>query len=260
MKDNIQKACKEYEQKLLDAARYSGNKEPGKLIFSASSLGNTQLQNYLKFKYGSKDDKEFGANTFGSIYQLGVDKAFEHDPQYHNALRLKWKLSNGWIISGEMDQVDDVNKVIFDNKVTTTTTIGKVYKERLVHHYALQMAVYKWLLYKNFEKKYDTVLPMVDKSYSHFRENKYDQLTFVEVDTYSFEEIEQKLIDTTNELQNNIDLEIEPAQCSQKDLWFYKPKGATKAKPMRCLKYCDQSNNCPYFDSDHYDMNELMNL
>jgi len=49
---NMKLNWKEFvEQALLNGTKYKGNKEKEKKIFSASMLGNTVLQNYLKYKY-----------------------------------------------------------------------------------------------------------------------------------------------------------------------------------------------------------------
>ncbi len=156
-----------------------------------------------------------------------------------------------------MDQFCNEYEVIFDNKVTTATAIGKVPTEGKDHGYALQMGVYRWLMFKKKGKIFPTVLPMVDKGYSYFKVNKTEQQNFIEVDTYSPEEIEDKLIEATNELQHYIDLDITPDKCS--NVWFMKRKGEP-AKPMRCIYYCDQSDNCPYYYKEHHEINKLMDL
>ena len=263
MDQKTRKACDKYEAMLLKAAEYSGNKEPGQKKFSASMLGNDVLQNFLKFKYGSQDGNKFEANTLGSIYQLGVDEACEihnakdENYKYVSAQRLKQTLSNGWEVSGEMDQFCKEFEVIFDNKVTTATAIGKVPTEGKEHGYALQMGVYKWLMFKEYGKLYPAVLPMVDKGYSYFKTNKTNQLNFVEVDTYSPEEIETKLLEATNELQHYIDLDITPERCH--NVWPMKRKGEAM-KPMRCIHYCDNSMYCPHYSSGYHDINDLMDL
>ena len=251
MKKSVKVGTEEYEQMLLHAAKYTGNQEKEKKIFSASMLGNDPLQNFLKFKHGGRDSIQFEANTFGSIYQLGVDSAaemwnnFKNETQYENAKRIKVEIENGWIVSGEIDQLDHKNKIIFDNKVTTATTIAKIKKEGPSHQYALQLGVYKYLLEKEAEKtgsekiEYSTVLPVVDKGFSYFKQNKNSQLTFVEVSTYSTDEIEKMILEKTNELDMYIDLGTEPGRCT--NLFPY------KGKPMRCIHYCDFAKHCKHF-------------
>jgi hypothetical protein len=267
--NSVEKAIKEYEEMLLKASEYSGNREPGKKIFSASMLGGEHLQNYLKYKYGSEKSKQFEANTFGSIYQLGVDAAVDkitkHKVKYTSAKRIKIELPNGWIVSGEMDQIDWENKVIFDNKVTTDTTITKIKSEGVNHSYALQMGVYKWLLHKeallNNEEaiEFASVLPVVDKKFSYFKDNKYNQLTFIEVDTYSIEDIEKLLIKKTDELDKYIELDQAPEKCKQ--LFPYKPRKSNIVRPMRCIYYCDVAKHCPYYKTENpQTINTLLGL
>ena len=97
---------------------------------------------------------------------------------------------------------------------------------------------------------------MVDKTYSYFKANKNDQLTFINVNTHSLEDIEQLLLDKTNELQHFIDLDVAPNQCS--NLFPYKRKGGT-TRMMRCIYYCDQNRNCPYYYEGN-DINKLLDL
>ena len=245
------------EQTLLNATRYSGNTEPGVKQFLASMLGNDLLANYLKFKYGSKPEKEFTAATFGSVFHLGAELVFKDILDVDVESSMKIKLSNGWTISGSVDLILHQFNQIIDWKTTTATAISKVHSEGKDGNYPLQMAVYKYLLFKTEGKLYNTSLGMIDKSFSYFKTNKNDQLTFVEVDTYSPEEIEQKLLDATNELQHYIDLDIMPDQCA--NLWFMKRKGQP-AVAMKCKFYCDQSSNCPHYNSDYHDTNALMDL
>jgi len=256
MTEQNKKACREYEQMILNATKYTGNQEPDVKIFSASMLGNEPLQNYLKFKYGGKENIQFEATTFGSVYQLGIDTAVEKNTdkiKYTSAKRIKIELPNGWIVSGEMDQIDWENEVIFDNKVTTSTTIDKIKSEGKNHQYALQMGVYKWLLKKDAIQKeeepinFSTVLPIVDKNFSYFKKNKYNQLTFVEVETFTTDEIEQLLIEKTNELDEYINANEEPPKC--KEVWPYGRKGEAR-KPMRCIYYCDFAEHCKYYNSN----------
>lgn len=270
MKD-IKNAMQEYENMLLDSTKYTGNLEPEKKIFSASMLGDDILQNFYKFKYGGKNSIQFEANTFGSIYQLGVDSAVDrystknNNSKYISALRLQFNLPDTeWIISGEMDQIDTENRVIFDNKVTTTTTISKIKSEGKNHQYALQMAVYKWLLYQHNKnhgieapQEYEAVLAVVDKKFSYFTTKKMNQLTFMRVNTYSIEETEQLLQERIKNLNEFIDLNQEPGQCQ--NLFWYQTKGQAK-KPMRCIHYCDYATKCKYFNDEKHKLNMLLDL
>lgn len=259
---NIQQSINDYEKMLLNATQYSGNSKAGTKKYSASMLGNNVLQNYLKIMNGSTDKPKFGANSIGSLYQLGVDEATrrwnELEPgRYEFAKRLEYTLPNGWVISGEMDQIDMELKVIFDNKVSTATTISKIRSEGKTHGYALQLAVYKWLMWKEYGELYQTALPVVDKGHSFFKTNKNECLENIEVFTYEPEDIELMLIEKTDELQTFVDLGQEPEMCT--DLWIMARKGSAP-KRMKCLYYCDQNKNCKHYNVDYNAVNTLLDL
>ena len=244
------------EQVLLDATKYSGNQDSKKKIFSASMLGNDPLQNYLKYMHGGKDGTKFEANSFGSVFHLGAEVAFKDIESADVEKSMSVELSNGWIISGSVDLILNEHKTIIDWKTTTATAIAKSRTEGKHGGYGLQLGVYRYLLWKTENKLYNTALGMIDKGYSYFKANKNEQLEFVDIETHEPEEIEQLLLDATNELQQYIDLEQPPSQC--KELWFFGRKGQTKV-PMRCVHYCDQKNNCPYY-SDKHELNRILDL
>ncbi len=242
MTELTKQGCQFIEDTLCKAAAYSGNQKSHKKEISASQLGNDDLQLYLKYMNGGKDSTKFEANTAGSIYHLGAEAAFENVSDTQTELSMRYELSNGWIVTGTVDLILHMFKIIADHKLTTGTSISSTVKEGRNSSYALQMGVYKLLLKKNHDlDDYTAILPMVDKSFSYFKKNKYDQLTFVEVETHSLEDIEQMLIDKTNKLQEYIDLGLEPPEC--KNLFWYAPKGQAR-KTMRCIYYCDQRENC----------------
>lgn len=256
MKESMRKGFQQYEQMLLDATRYTGNSQAGVHRFSASMLGDDLLQNYYKYMYGSKESKQFEANTFGSLYQLGVDKACEKNDQYLSGPRYSFTLDNGWEISGEIDQMDMINKIIFDNKVTTMTTIKKIRKEGKWHQYALQLGVYKWLLSKITKDEWMTALPVVDKGFSYFNDKSLNQIEYIEIETFEPDEIEKMLYERTNLLDEHIEAEEVPGECA--NLFFFKNKSG-KTKKMRCIHYCDYSANCEYYN-DRQQLNDMLGL
>ena len=245
------------EKILCEAAGYSGNMDSGKKEISASQLGNDTLQLFLKYKYGSKDVTKFEANTFGSIFHMGAELAFKDIPNVDTEHSMRHELSNGWTVTGSVDLILHDYELIVDHKTTTSTAIIKNQSETANGDYQLQLGVYRYLLWKTQNKLYNTSLSMVDKTYSYFKANKNDQLTFINVETHTVEDIEQLLLDKTNELQHYIDLDIAPDRCS--NVFPYKRKGAA-TKPMRCIYYCDNNNNCPHYSSDYHDTNKLMDL
>ncbi len=234
--------CQFIEDTLVNAAKYSGNQESRKKQISASQLGNDDLQIYLKYMHGGSDSTQFEANTFGSIYHLGAETAFAKLGETETEVSLSHMLSNGWLVTGTVDLMLHIYKILADHKTTTSTSIASTVKDGKHSGYGLQMAVYQWLLWKERGLEgYTAVLPMVDKSFSYFKKNKYNQLTFIEIDTHSLEETEALLLEKTNKLQEYINLGQEPGECA--NLFWFGPKG-TRKKRMRCIHYCDQSANC----------------
>ena len=249
MTDLTKEGCQFIEDTLVAAAKYSGNQESHKKQLSASQLGNDDLQVYLKYMHGGKDSTQFEANTFGSIYHLGAEQAFNRILDVETELPLQYMLSNGWLITGTVDLVLNKFKILADHKTTTSTSIASTIKDGKNSGHGLQMGVYKWLLFKNRQvSDYSAILPMVDKGFSYFKSNKYNQLAFVEIDTHSLEDTELLLLEKTNKLQEYIDLEVEPGECA--NLFWYAPRGQKK-KRMKCLHYCDQVDNCKYFQKDY---------
>lgn len=242
MEHNIDQWKLDYEAMLLRASGYSGNKAPGSKTISASSLTNDMLQLYLDFKFGKQSDTKFEASNLGSMYQLGIDFACQNNPQYISANRLTYELSNGWTLTGEIDQIDMKNKVIIDNKLSTQTALKKVMTEGQSHNYAIQLGAYKFLAHKQYNDHFTGALAFVDKSASYFKPTTGDTMNYLNVDTCSYEEIESLAISKTDELQQYLDNDIVPEKCS--DLFPFKSKGYTR--PMRCIYYCSYNQVCPY--------------
>jgi len=262
---NLKLNWKEFvEQTLLNGTKYKGNKEKEKKIFSASMLGNTILQNYLKYKYGSPEQIQFGQNTAGSVFHVGAENIFLDktnlpldidviiEPDY------KVILSNGWIISGKPDLVIPYFNIIVDWKNTTATIFEKLRLEGMNHQYALQLAVYQFLYYRLNNVLPKAALAVIDKSHSFYKATTTTNvLELKEIFTYDIDTIEEKLIETINTLQTFIDLDQFPEECTAQEKWFYKTKTITK--PMRCIYYCDQNINCPYY-SDFSTKRNLLDI
>lgn len=252
---------KDYKQALVDAAAYSGTREAKQRVFSASSLGSTVLQNYYRYQFGVIKDHEFGQNTLGSIFQLGVDAIFKGSEQYINSMRAKHTLDNGWVISGEIDQLDMKNRVIIDNKTTKTYKIKMLKKQNKDDDYMLQLAVYRWLLWKNGEgKDWKTVLACVDKQggYDSRTLDPIPSLEMLEVETYTVEEIEAMLISKTDELDQWIELGSEPEVCP--DRWTRRLKTGVTVD-TKCKLWCSYKDLCKYYDpylGDKADVSRLM--
>jgi hypothetical protein len=248
---------KDYTKMLLDATGYSGNKEPGKKKISSSSLTSNTLELYLDYKFGKKEDEKFEASNMGSMFQLGIDKACEGSKQYISAERIDYELSNGWTLSGEIDQRDIINKVIIDNKLSTATALKKVKSENLRHNYAVQLGAYKFLIWKKYnDDEYIGALAFNDKTASYFKPTSGPTLNLLEVPTYDFETIEAMAVERTNELQWYIDNKEEPPVCE--DRFPYKSKGGTIN--MKCRYYCNFNEHCKHYNEYSNDRKSLLAL
>lgn len=249
-----EQAAQDYTNLLVSASAYSGESRAQQKVFSASMLGNDMLQNYLSWKYGKSEKSKYGANTTGSIYQLGCDSAIDKFnaaadgsddkvllltglPRYVSALRIQRTLSNGWTISGEMDQVDHKLKVIIDNKVVSGLAFKEIMKNDIDHQYNLQLSTYQWLL-EPTHGRYEAMLSIVNKAGAAIRNDQYATL---HLNTHSSEDIEAAFIAETDALSFYIDNDMTPERC---DIFKY---GKVKDRPARCMLYCDHNHHCPHY-------------
>lgn len=237
----------------LNATRYSGTREPGDKVISASSLGKEPYYLLLEFKHGKKDEQaEYGANTTGSIYQLGIDSILKDNPRYWVAKRLKHDLGNGWVCSGELDIYDTEEKIIIDDKVLAGMSYEKTLLDDIDSDYNLQQASYKMLLL--YEEGIDgvrTALHCVNKAGSATKNNIYKNF---EVTVHEPEVIKQMMIDKTNELQHYIDTDTLPPIC---DIFKF---GKTNGVANRCKLYCDYNHVCPNYNAhSHHTTNLTLN-
>jgi len=243
-----EQAAQDYTNLLVSASAYSGESRAQQKVFSASMLGNDMLQNYLSWKYGKSDKSKYGANTTGSIYQLGCDSAVtknkdiigsfdQAEPRYQSALRIQRTLSNGWTVSGEMDQVDHKLKVIIDNKMVSGIAFKEIMKNDIDHQYNLQLSTYQWLL-EPTHGRYEAMLSIVNKAGAAIRNDQYATL---HLNTHSSEDIEAAFIAETDALSFYIDNDMIPERC---DIFKY---GKTKDIPNRCALYCDHNHHCPHY-------------
>jgi hypothetical protein len=245
-------AAEDYTNLLINMTQYSGNTTAQQKIFSVSSLGGEPLQNFLSWKYGKSDKIKYGANTIGTIYQLGADSAVQkfldldstdlmpdNSSRYQSAYRIARLLPNGWTVSGEMDHLDHKLKCIIDNKVISGSAYKEIMKNSPDHSYNLQLAGYKWLLEPQYGH-YEAILSIVNKGGAAIRNDIY---TTLHLDTHPTNIIEAAFIAETDVLQFYIDNDMNPPQC---DIFKY---GKTKDIPNRCALYCDHNHHCPYYST-----------
>ena len=148
----MKKWAKNYEELILKSTEYSGSREPNAKILSASSINKENYYLMNQYNFEKKKQDSFGANTIGSIYQLGIDAAIQkHDKEgrYEFGRRMSLQLNNGWVISGELDVFDKVENVIIDNKVVSDYAMKDINKNTPDSDYNLQVATYVMLDHMN---------------------------------------------------------------------------------------------------------------
>ena len=165
----------DFEALLLLGTEYSGTAKPGDKVLSASSIGKELYYNILQVKHGKlANQKHYGANTTGSIYQLGLDALiaqYAEPGRYTTAERYKLDLGNGWIVSGEYDIIDHKYKIIIDGKVLSDSSYKKVVLNDINHDYNLQVATYNMLEFHKTGNIYSGALHIVNKGGSPSKDN-----------------------------------------------------------------------------------------
>ena len=239
-----------YEKLLLKATEYSGSKAVGQRKISASSINKEDYQLMIQYKFEKNKQEKYGANTTGSLYQLGVDKAIEMfgKDDYLYAQRLELELPNGWIISGEYDVYDKKENIVIDNKVISDYSYKDVMKNNPDSDYNLQVATYSMLMYRNNEAETPPAgaLAIVNKGGSAVKNNIH---TILELFMHDHETIYQMFLEKTNRLQHYIDTDTMPEEICDVNKY-----GLDKGVPKRCMTYCDYNSVCP-----HYNKNKSFN-
>ena len=236
----------DFNKIVLSETQYSGTRNPEDKIISASSLGK-EVQYLLMQKISGKnvEKKEIDASTLGSIHQLGLDAICEkHSDQYEYAVRLKHKLPNGWIVSGEFDILDKKNNVIIDGKLLGSSGYKNTIKNKDNPHgdYNLQVGVLSYLVHKERGIKCSGGLSVFNKGGTKAKENVY---SLIDIAILDYDEIEELLLEKTNDIdsaeKNGLD---ETEHC---DIYKF---GKFNGKPARCELYCDYKDICNTFKSN----------
>ena len=68
---------KVYEDLILKSTQHSGSREPNARVLSASSINKENYYLMNQYKFQKKEQESSGANTIGSIFQLGIDAAIQ---------------------------------------------------------------------------------------------------------------------------------------------------------------------------------------
>ena len=244
---------KVYEDLILKSTQYSGSREPNARVLSASSINKENYYLMNQYKFQKKEQESFGANTIGSIFQLGIDAAIQKNDsegRYIFGKRMEYELENGWRISGELDVMDTVENVIIDNKVISAYSYKDVMKNIPSSDYNLQVATYVML--DHISKRQEDV----DAGYAHSEPargalaiinkggsaSKNDIYTTLELNMYSPEEMMELYVLKAKELQNFIDTDTMPDEVCDTAKF-----GMEKGVPKRCTLYCDYRDVCPNY-------------
>ena len=203
-----------------------------------------------QYNFEKKKQDSFGANTIGSIYQLGIDAAIQkHDEEgrYEFGRRMSLQLDNGWTISGELDVFDKIENVIIDNKVVSDYAMKDINKNTPDSDYNLQVATYVMLDHMNKSEEdllrgkvhkipATGALAIVNKGGSAVKNNIY---TTLELNMYSPEDMLFMYQEKAKELQHYIDTSTMPEEVCDTAKF-----GMEKGVPKRCTLYCDFRDVC----------------
>ena len=252
----MQKWAEDYEKLLLKATEYTGSRQSGEKVISASSINKEPYNLLIQHLFSKKEQDSYGANTIGSIYQLGVDNAIKSlEPErYEIARRMEIVLPNGWKVSGELDVFDKQENIIIDNKVISDYSYKEVMKNNIDSDYNLQVATYIMLDHmlktedqitsgSAYKEPANGALAITNKGGSAVKNNIQ---TYLDLFTYSPEEMYNLFIEKSNQLQEMLDEYNSTGKLPDEicDTFKY---GAEKGVPKRCLYYCDYNSVCPAF-------------
>ena len=249
----MKKWAKNYEELILKSTEYSGSREPNAKVLSASSINKENYYLMNQYNFEKKKQDSFGANTIGSIFQLGIDAAIQkHDKEgrYEFGRRMTLPLDNGWTISGELDVFDKIENVIIDNKVVSDYAMKDINKNTPDSDYNLQVATYVMLDHMNkseedmlrgkvHQEPATGALAIVNKGGSAVKNNIY---TTLELNMYSPEDMIFMYQEKAKELQHYIDTNTMPEEVCDTAKF-----GMEKGVPKRCMLYCDFRDVCPNY-------------
>lgn len=219
---------------------HSGNEKH----ISASSFANETLEIWFGLN-GYEQEEKLSDATIGSLVHLGMEKIFTEE-NYKTDMRyiIEQRYSStleGMFISGSPDLIDTKEKVIYDYKTAKNYSKKMLAKEGKYHRYAIQLAIYKWLLSKQFDvTEYKPVILWIMKDSSAPK----GEPVFIEqeIEIMTLEEIEEFMIEKIK-VVSAYDKDTMPDMC--KDLWT---RNINKTLVnTKCSFYCGYKKVCPYF-------------
>ena len=234
----------ELKDKLVDAilkgTTYSGNKLAGVKNISASQLYQDDLVLWLKYKYGYDDANKIELNTLGTLAHAGLEQIFG-DLDNYSVESKHSRMLEDWSVTGSIDLIDLSTKSIVDWKVSDYKVImEKIKKEGKDSAYSLQMGFYKYLL---DDHEYKAYLGVLNRKQSYYtKDGERNVFAMHEVETHSITVMEELILEKINRLKKYIETDTTPPQCD----YLGWSRAYAKAKPIRCIKYCNVSSKCPH--------------
>jgi len=245
---------------ILDSTTYSGVKFSKSKTLSASGLNDDILPLVLKYRHGLGSQKVIEQNTLGTLLHSGLENAFNGHKDYGVEKSFKMPIGDtGWSLTGHVDLIDFDSNAIIDHKMLKTKKINEIMmmsqpKKKLEDwdDYQWQLGVYKLLAETKYGKTFESYISAFNKETSYFKKDA-DEVSFrlIPIVTPTNEEVMAKAISQVNEIKKYIDdnNDNEPSQCSN---LFFSLKYGKPARPMRCRKFCDNSNHCTYYQKFAY--------
>lgn len=254
MKDQLQKFIND---RILDYTKYVRNEDVKSI--SASQIGNDLLQNYLIALFPNEPQLSitqatFGSLTHGTMEQILRGNVFVQDNEsemnVYTEMACSAPLPNGWTVTGTVDMLLEgvTNRVIVDHKLTKVYA-GKMFNQSsMSHQYTTQLNTYSYMFSRTDQLPTSMFLNMMYKDADPLKNESAQEL--IEVPAIPNDEMEQRLVNVTNELEAAIDSGELPPKCT--NLWSRKvakgPYAGTEID-SKCEFYCSQNKICPHFTS-----------
>lgn len=203
---------------------------------SASTIGNDILQLWHEQVGTEENQYRLGDMDAGSIMHLGLEQIFKSNKDLVIEERYQKQIGK-WTISGKMDIIDEKEKIIYDIKTGKNYSRKKLLEEKEKNQYAIQLAVYNWLLCGGYKTKILWILKDSDIT--------KNQPVFIVDDVPIMDEfaIEEYINSKINLLDVYLDSNEIPNECQDK--WTRTINKVTVNS--KCMYYCKYSNNCKYF-------------
>jgi len=214
---------------------------------SASKIGGDLLPIWLSKKFDKDPSSQIGVAYQGSAFHRGMeeemnDKKKLTGTRYDVEIGGAKTLSNGWLVTGTADVLDNTLSNIHDYKTTSNSGYNNMKKAARdkTSQLAIQGGTLQWLN----DTTGDFFAEVFIRDWKPWRKDHpasaYQQLP---VETYAGNQIEIFLLAKTDELQGYLDADTPPPECDNVMWMIYE---GNKIK-LKCEYYCDYKSNCPSY-------------